>query len=137
MGPKGIVFRLNRNPGLPEYKIERAIQTASYQTFFNDFATKILFNSEDPDPVELCRQKLKTVAFVQVEMVRTDSVVLTREIYSSISIVTTVGGILSLHNGVSMLSVVEVAYWILKLALQFILWLMRTLVKKVLRAYSQ
>ena len=35
--PKGIVFRFLRSTGLAEYKIEYAIQTASFQTFFNDF----------------------------------------------------------------------------------------------------
>ena len=35
--PKGIVFRYNRQPEQPEYKIEYAIQNTSFQTFFNEF----------------------------------------------------------------------------------------------------
>ena len=99
-------------------------EARSEQFFFNDFVTEVLYNSESLTEEELCRNMLKRVAFVNVEMTRTDTVVLTREIYAGISSFTVAGGIVSLYKGVSFMTLLEIAFWIIKIICQLPSWLL-------------
>ena len=95
------------------------------QLFFNEFASKILWNAEPLTSEELCRKKLEHVAFVNVEMTQTDAIVLSREVYNSISSVTVTGGIVSLYSGMSFTSLIETVFWFFKILVQLPLWLLR------------
>ena len=97
------------------------------QLFFNEFASKILWNAEPLTSEELCRKKLEHVAFVNVEMTQTDAIVLSREVYDSIAYVPVMGGIVSLYSGMSFTSLLETAFWILKILVQLPLGLFRNI----------
>ena len=98
--------------------------------FFNEFASKILSNTEPLSNKELCRKKLEQVAFVNVEMTQTDAIVLSREVYDSIAYVPVMGGIVSLYSGMSFTSLLETAFWILKILVQLPLGLYRKVLCK-------
>ena len=78
--------------------------------FFNEFVSKLLFNSGPVSGQEACRNKLKEVSIITVKMSTSDSIVLRRETVGGIAWVTDMGGILSLYAGFSGISVFEIVF---------------------------
>ena len=94
---------------------EGSIKAREY--FYNDFISKILFKGDVAKNVQLiqeCKNTLERVAIVNFEMTQADAVVYTKVSVVPIDILTGIGGLLSLYLGVSFLSVVEVATFIVR-----------------------
>ena len=82
--------------------------------FFNYFVSQILYNQDrdDFDPVAECEDLLTKVAIIDIALVRTDAILIEKTIKDPGSLLTFVGGLLSLYAGFSFLSLAELAFWI-------------------------
>lgn len=90
---------------------------ASRNYFYNDFISGILLNHDASTKsvlIEECKQMLDRVVIVNFEMTQADVVVYKRVSSVPIDILTGIGGLLSLYMGISFLSVVEAASFLLK-----------------------
>ena len=96
-------------------------QQSVRQFFYNDFVTRVLLGHEAYlNPEHQCRERLKRVAIIHVEMTRADAILLRKTVRGSISAFTMTGGLLSLYAGFSFLSLSEVIFWAVRIILRLL-----------------
>ena len=90
--------------------------------FFNKFVSNILYNLPEISDVEkektVCKEIVKRTSFVEIQFTSADAMVLKRTVGSRTSAWTFVGGLLSLCVGFSFLSLGEVLFWLIRLAME-------------------
>ena len=82
--------------------------------YYNELVSNLLFNPDRKTAEDECREKLKSVAIVRVEMSLADVLVFEKSLTMGISAITTTGGLLSLYVGFSFLSLAELVFWVLR-----------------------
>ena len=93
-----------------------------WRFFYNEFVSKILYNLPEMGDKEkeklFCMEIVKRTSFVEIQFTNADAIVLKRTVRSKIPTWTFVEGLLSLCVGFSFLSLGEVSFWFVLLAME-------------------